>query len=175
MFDRFPTEIRLHIYSCLRELALSRLIRVCKQLYEEGVDSLYANTRFVFEIFNTIFRFYNIATVQDVQTSPQMRILRNIRDLPPHFDRVRQLRFACHLDIAKADEQRTLVMQAVTRLLTSNSRSRNIDSSLFYTTTDFNRQEMALTTQKILEPLRRLRIAGNEVNMADVVRHITRA
>jgi hypothetical protein len=174
LFNELPTKIRLHIYSYLSELDLSNLIRVSKRIHEEGVGSLYANTKFTLEIVDKSVRFYNTATVQDCQESRQMRLCDKVEDLPPHFDRVRQLRFICNLDMKEADKQGDYAAQAATRLSANNSPSRNIDISFLYVSAQVNHNNITLAAQNISKPLQRLRTIGVVVNTATVVEHITR-
>jgi hypothetical protein len=169
-FEELPAEIRLQIYSYLSELDLSRLIRVNKKIYKEGIDSLFASTQFTLTINDNIVTFHNAATLQDCETSKQMRHFHTVGDLPASFDRVQQLRFICYLDITRADEQRNLGIQAINRLLASKSPLKNLDISLFYAGLR-DRQEIALAAQKLLGLLRSLPVVGDR-DMANVIEHV---
>jgi hypothetical protein len=171
---RLPTELRLHIYSYLPELDLTRLIRVSRQIHAEGADHLYANTQFTIEVVHKIIKFYNAATIQDEQKSRQIRPFHTLEELPAHFNRVKQLQFICLLDTSIVVEQQNLVRQAVTRLLASNSPLHNLDISFKYTTLP-PKQGIELAARDILKSLRHLRVIGNQVNVANEINHIVEA
>jgi hypothetical protein len=166
-FDELRTEIRLHVYSYLYEIDLSRLTRVSRKILVEVNDSLHANTQFTLEVASKSVRLFNLATIQGYQTSEHMRPVYRARDLPAHFTWVRQLRLICDLDVSIADEQQNLVAEVVTKLLASNLSLKTLLVSFKYTTLSES-QKIPSTARHVLEPLQLFNTLVTRVKMIDV-------